>query len=116
MIDERINKVLKAIIKHCNIINETKTFFGEDYSKFESNCIYQNAILTPVTQIGELVKKLPMDFRMKYKQIPWKNIAGMRDIVVHNYETIDKAILWNVADKEIDKIKEFCKDILNEVL
>lgn len=113
MIDERTQKVLKTIIKHCNMINDTKKFFGDDYSKFEEDNIYQNAILTPVTQIGELVKKLPLDFRTKYNQIPWKNIAGMRDIVVHNYETIDKVILWNVTDKETDKIKEFCKKILN---
>ena len=87
MIDERTKKVLKTIIKHCNTINETKEFFGNNYSKFENNIIYQNSILTPVTQIGELVKKLSLDFRTKYNQIPWKNIAGMRDIVVHNYET-----------------------------
>lgn len=116
MIDERTKKVLQTIIKHCNIINDTKKFFGNNYSEFENNSIYQNAILTPVTQIGELVKKLPLDFRTKYNQIPWKNIAGMRDIVVHNYETIDKVILWNVADEEIDKIKEFCKEVLNEVV
>lgn len=116
MIDERTKKVLQAIIKHCNIINDTKNFFGGNYSKFENSSIYQNAILTPVTQIGELVKKLPLDFRTKYTQIPWKNIAGMRDIVVHNYETIDKSILWNVADKETDKIKEFCQKVLNEVM
>ena len=116
MIDERTKKVLQAIIKHCNIINDTKKFFGNSYSEFENNSIYQNAILTPVTQIGELVKKLPMDFRNEYTQIPWKNIAGMRDIVVHNYETIDKSILWNVADEEIDKIKNFCKQIINEVM
>lgn len=116
MIDERTKKVLQAIIKHCNIINDTKDFFGNNYSKFNVNSIYQNAILTPVTQIGELVKKLPMDFRNKYNQIPWRNIAGMRDIVVHNYETIDKSILWNVADDEIDKIKALCQDILDEVI
>lgn len=114
MINERTKKVLQAIIKHCNVINETKDFFGNNYEVFEKNSIYQNAILTPVTQIGELVKRLPMDFRIKYNEIPWKNIAGMRDIVVHNYETVDKAILWGVADVEIDKIKEFCKKILNE--
>lgn len=116
MMDERTEKVLKAIIKHCNIITDTKKFFGNSYEKFKDNSIYQNAILTPVTQIGELVKKLPMDFRNEYKQIPWRNIAGMRDIVVHNYETIDKDILWNVADVEIDKIKDFCKEILKEVI
>ncbi len=114
MIDERTKKILMAIIKHCNIINDTKNLFGNEYEQFENNSIYQNAILTPVTQIGELVKKLPLDFRTKYNQIPWRNIAGMRDIVVHNYETIDKFILWNVANKETDRIKEFCKEILNE--
>ena len=112
MIDERTKKILLAIIKHCNIIEDTKNHFGNSYKDFENNNIYQNAILTPVTQIGELVKRLPTDFRIEHSEIPWKNIAGMRDIVVHNYETIDKLILWNVADKETLKIKEFCKKIL----
>ena len=114
MINERTKKILLAIIKHCNIIEDTKKYFGKDYNDFEENSIYQNAILTPVTQIGELVKRLPDEFKKEYREIPWKNIAGMRDIVVHNYETIDKLILWNVADKETLKVKEFCKKIVNE--
>ena len=114
MLEERTRKILLAIIKHCNIIEDTKKYFGNNYKDFQENSIYQNAILTPVTQIGELVKRLPNEFREKHTEIPWKNIAGMRDIVVHNYETIDKLILWNVADKETLKIKEFCKKIINE--
>ncbi|MCI9000821.1 MAG: DUF86 domain-containing protein [Clostridia bacterium] len=82
MIEERTKKILLAIIKHCNIIEDTEEHFGNDYEKFEENTIYQNAILTPVTQIGELVKRLPDDFRKKHTEIPWRNIAGMRDIVV----------------------------------
>lgn len=114
IIDNRTRKILHSIIKHCNIIKETKQYFGEEYSKFENNNIYQNAILTPVTQIGELVKKIPMEFRNKYNEIEWKNIAGMRDIVVHNYETIDKLILWHVVVDEVDRLKDFCKNIINE--
>ena len=114
MIDERTKKVLLAIIKHCNTIDDTIKYFGNEYKKFDENTIYQNAILTPITQIGELVKRLPDDFREKYNEIPWRNIAGMRDIVVHNYETIDKLILWNVANNEIIKIKQFCLKIVNE--
>ena len=112
--EERTKKIIQTIIKHCNIIEETEEHFGIDYSDFENNNIYQNAILTPVTQIGELVKKLPDEFRNKYNEIPWRNIAGMRDIVVHSYETIDKVILWNVATVEIKKVKEFCKKVLEE--
>ena len=112
MLDERTKKILLAIIKHCNVIEETRKHFGNRYEDFENNKIYQNAILTPITQIGELVKRIPDDFRERYTEIPWKNIAGMRDIVVHNYETIDKQILWNVADVEIDKIKQFCLKVI----
>ena len=116
MIDNRTTKVLKAIIRHCDVINDTIAFFGESFEDFEDNSIYQNALMTPVTQIGELVKRLPMDFRAEHSEIPWRNIAGMRDIVVHNYETIDKTILWSVALTEIPKIKSFCcKMIQNEV-
>ena len=113
MLEERTIKIIKAIIKHCNIIEDTKKHFGYDYENFEENSIYQNAIHTPVTQIGELVKRLPEEFRIEHNEIPWRNIAGMRDIIVHSYETIDKLILWNVADKEIKKIKEFCMQLLN---
>ena len=112
MENERIRKILLAIIKHCKVIEETKKHFGNDYNKFEENPIYQNAILTPVTQIGELVKRLPIEFRKEYEEIPWKSIAGMRDIVVHNYDTIDKVILWNVADKETKNIMEFCNKLV----
>ena len=111
--DERTIKILKSIIKHCNVINETIDFFGKDYNNYKDNSIYQNALLTPVTQIGELVKKISIEVRNQYTQIPWKNIAGMRDIVVHNYENIDKDILWDVANSEIGKIKEECKKIVN---
>lgn len=104
--------MLLAINKHCSIIEETKKCFGNSYEEFKDNIIYQNAILTPVTQIGELVKRLPQEFREKYTEIQWKNIAGMRDIVVHNYETIDKLILWNVADKEIIKLHNFIKNLI----
>ena len=108
--DERTRKIIQTIIKHCNIIEDTMEYFEKE--DFNSNLIFQNAILTPVTQIGELVKKLSEEFREKYSEIPWRNIAGMRDIVVHGYETIDKKILWNVAKIEIPKLKTFCLKIL----
>ena len=111
--DVFIKKILQTIIKHCIVIEETKTHFGFNFSDFENNVIYQNALLTPIAQIGELVKRFPNIFTEKYNEIPWRNIAGMRDILIHKYETIDKVILWNVADKEIPKIKNFCIKILN---
>ena len=70
MLEERTSRILLTIIKHCNIIEDTKNHFGNNYKEFEENSIYQNAILTPVTQIGKLVKRLPSEFRKKYNEIP----------------------------------------------
>jgi len=106
-------KLLQAIARHCTVICETKNHFGFEYENFEGNIIYQNAVLTPIVQIGELVKRLPNEFKQQYTEIPWRNIAGMRDIVVHSYETIDKVILWSVANTETPKIKDFCINLLN---
>ena len=111
MAEEKIYRLISSIIKHCDIIEETKIAFGDNYKSFEENIIYQNALLTPITQIGELVKRIPEEFRLKYQQIPWKNIAGMRDIIVHGYETIDKVILWDIANNETQKLKSFCVKI-----
>ncbi|MCL2088973.1 MAG: DUF86 domain-containing protein [Oscillospiraceae bacterium] len=110
-----IKKLLQTIIKHCDVIEDTILHFGNEYNDFEKSVIYQNSILTPVIQIGELVKRLPDDFKQSHTEIPWRNIAGMRDIMVHSYETIDKVILWDVANKEALKIKRFCKKTLMEV-
>ena len=107
-------KILQTFIKHCNVIDDTIKHFGLDFDDFNDNIIYQNAVLTPVIQIGELVKRLPDTFRIKYAEIPWRNIAGMRDILVHKYETIDKVILWNIVKNEIPKIKTFSINILKE--
>jgi uncharacterized protein with HEPN domain len=50
---------------------------------------------------------------MKYPEIPWRNIAGMRDIIVHGYETIDKLILWDIVNGETQKLKDFC-DVIKD--
>ena len=74
--DKRTKKMILAIIKHCKIILETKNLFGDDYDIFKNNIIYQNAILTPVAQIGELVKKLPEDFRKTYVKFLGEILLG----------------------------------------
>ena len=114
MIEETTKRILIAIVKHCDIIEQTKAVFGSSYSDYEDNIIYQNAILTPVSQIGELVKRLSDIFRQQYKEIPWRSIAGLRDIVVHSYETIDKVVLWDIVNDQTGKLGAFCAEVLKK--
>lgn len=62
--------------------------------------------------IGELTKSLTEDFRQAYNHIPWKAIAGMRDITAHKYQTLKMGDVWVTLEDDIPKLKT----LLNEVL
>lgn len=55
--------------------------------------------------IGEATKKLPKDFREKHTNIEWRQMAGMRDILIHDYDNVDYDVLWNVLDSKIPELK-----------
>lgn len=55
--------------------------------------------------IGEAVRNLPLDFRNNYPHIPWKQISGIRDMLIHKYFLIDKEILWTAVDQDIPILK-----------
>lgn len=60
-----------------------------------------SALLYQITIIGEATKRLSQDYRQQHPEIPWRNLAGMRDVLVHEYDQIDLDIVWNVVCQEI---------------
>ncbi|MCG2677107.1 DUF86 domain-containing protein, partial [bacterium] len=66
----------------------------------------QDAIIRRIEIIGEAVKNIPGDIKDKYPDIPWKQIARMRDILIHEYFGIDIELTWEVAKEEIFELKK----------
>ena len=66
----------------------------------------QSAIVREIEIIGKAVKNVPDDFKDKHKEIEWRKIAGMRDIIIHNYFRIDLNAVWNVINKDIPVLKK----------
>jgi len=62
--------------------------------------------------IGELVKNLTSDLKDKYKQIPWKAVAGMRDITAHKYQTLRMEDVYNTIKSDFPVLKEQIENIL----
>jgi len=77
-----------------------------DKKKFSKDKLRQSAIIRQLEIIGEAVKSIPNTFRDNYPQIPWKDIAGFRDILSHAYFGINIDRVWNVIKKDLPNIKK----------
>ena len=62
-----------------------------------------------ILNIGELVKKLPEDYKISHDEIPWKQISGMRDIAAHGYHVMDDDIIWDVVTHSIPDLVGFLR-------
>lgn len=78
--------------------------FTED--EFYKNCQVQDAILRRLEIIGEAVKNIDESVRSRYPDIPWKKIAGMRDVVIHEYFGVSLKRIWNVIKKDLPDLKQ----------
>ena len=74
---------------------------GLDREVFDSDVKTQDAIIRRLEIIGEATKHLTTAFRQEHAHIPWKQMAGMRDIAIHDYSEVDLDLVWNVAEHEI---------------
>ncbi|MBU0929952.1 MAG: DUF86 domain-containing protein [Nanoarchaeota archaeon] len=76
------------------ILKTSKEEFGENKEKL-------NAVIRSLEIIGGAVKNLPVSFREKYPEVPWKEIAGLRDIIIHQYFDVDLDVIWDTIKKDI---------------
>ncbi len=94
-------------------INKVQKFTsGIIYDEFIENDEKIYAVIRAIEIIGEAAKKIPVEIKSKYSDIPWKDISGMRDKVIHEYFGVDLKLVWTTAIKEIPPLKEKIELIL----
>ena len=72
----------------------------------------QLAVLYEITIIGEVVKRLSNDFRQSHQEIPWRQIAGMRDRLVHDYDEVNLDLVWQVIENFIPSLLDYITPLL----
>ena len=113
---DRDKSVLQHIRSHCDDIEGFIERFGEDYDVFTSDKAYFNAVSMGILQIGELAGSLSEEYRAKTcGTIPWSNIKGMRNIVAHDYGSVDEGLLWETATEDIPVLLAFCNSELERM-
>ena len=101
-----LNDILEAIqriekyIEGCNF---------EDFSK---NLMMLDAVVRNFEIIGEAAKQIPEEIKQKHREIPWKEIIGMRDKLSHNYFGVDLEIVWRTSKKRLPDLKHVIEEML----
>ena len=75
----------------------SKKVFFDDWMR-------QSAVIRQLEIVGEAAKRLSDDFRHAHQEIPWRSIAGMRDILIHEYASVDLEEVWKAAQEDVPRL------------
>ncbi|HVF69221.1 MAG TPA: DUF86 domain-containing protein [Xanthomonadales bacterium] len=101
---------LNHILESITLIE--KYIDGVKEDQFHMSTEKQDLAVRRLEIIGEATKNLPTEFREKYPDIPWKQMAGMRDKISHQYFDIDYNIVWDTVKNMLPPLKKQIEEIL----
>jgi len=92
-------------------IDKIRTYTaGMSADSFAADSKTFDAVLRNLEVIGEAVKRIPDEIRLQHQQVEWKKIAGLRDILIHQYFGIDAEIIWDVVHNKLPELERQIRD------
>ena len=88
---------------------------GLDFDNFKKDDRTKFAVIRALEIIGEAAKHIPEEVRIKNPEVPWKEMAGMRDVLAHDYFGIDEETVWLTAKEKTPQLITSIKKVLTEI-
>ena len=93
--------------KMLRMINTIQDYCKDsDYSSFSENSMLVEACVFNLSQMGALVAKIDADFEKEHTEIQWRQIYGLRNRIVHDYEGVNLKLVWQIIQEDLPELKE----------
>jgi uncharacterized protein with HEPN domain len=104
-------QALDDILEAIHDIEQFTAGVGRDDLGLDRKTLF--AVAKALENIGEAVKQIPVAIRHKHPDVPWQDIAGMRDVLVHDYFGINADILWKTVRIDVPVLKRSVREIVS---
>ena len=82
---------------------------------FMRSTMAQDAVIRNLEVIGEAANQVPQDFRDRHPELPWRRIAGFRDVLIHAYDRVRLDEVWSIIEKDLPDLKRKIEAMLQEL-
>ncbi len=95
-------------------IEKVERYVAVGNSEFMAQSHWQDSVIRQLEIIGEAVKRISPDLLGRQPKIPWRQIAGMRDVLIHDYMGVDLVAVWQVTQRDVPALKKAVEALLGE--
>jgi uncharacterized protein with HEPN domain len=105
----------RLYLKHIlDAIEKIETYISVGYDVFVSTSHWQDAVIHQLEIIGEATKRLSKQLCSQHPEVPWRRIAGLRDVLIHDYMGVDIKAVWEITRKDLPGVKKSVQEILQQ--